>query len=73
MFMCGSVERSSVLPLSVLVWKIRSMPSVSCSPANLCQLPFLINSFWKFAAQFFNSSVVFPLLFHQHADDWEMA
>jgi hypothetical protein len=29
MLMCGSVERSSVLPLSVLVWKIRSMPPVS--------------------------------------------
>ena len=30
MLMCGSDWMSSVLPDSVLVWKIRSMPPLSC-------------------------------------------
>ena len=30
MLMCGSESMSDVLPDSVLVWKIRSMPPFSC-------------------------------------------
>lgn len=32
MLMLGSFSRSSVLPDSVFVWKMRSMPPFSCVP-----------------------------------------